>query len=109
MAMLNLLERMSDDRTAQGLSRWVDPLQGNRDITVHGSDRHSKIGAAIARDLRTTFLRRALAHASGDKIEAAYARSDVIDKRRKLMKAWAEYCTPSRANGSKISSQILSA
>jgi hypothetical protein len=34
----------------------------------------------------------ALAHASGDQIEAAYARSDVLDKRRKLMDAWAKHC-----------------
>ena len=35
----------------------------------------------------------ALAHASGDKIEAAYARSDVLEKRRKLMDEWAALCS----------------
>jgi integrase len=48
-----------------------------------------------ARD-RTRFdnyvVEAALSHATGDKIEAAYARSDVLDKRRKLMEAWAEFC-----------------
>jgi hypothetical protein len=34
----------------------------------------------------------ALAHLSGDKVERAYARSDVMEKRRQLMNAWAEFC-----------------
>ena len=27
-----------------------------------------------------------------DKVEAAYRRGDLIDKREQLMKAWADYC-----------------
>jgi hypothetical protein len=34
----------------------------------------------------------ALAHAVASKTEAAYRRSDLFDKRRRLMDAWAEYC-----------------
>ena len=33
----------------------------------------------------------ALAHVIKDKAEAAYARSDLFEKRRKLMGAWAQY------------------
>lgn len=44
---------------------------------------------------RTTFPREvaeaALAHLSGDAVERAYARSDVFEKRRKMMDAWAAY------------------
>ena len=36
---------------------------------------------------------RAMAHTVGDKTEAAYLRSDVFEKRRKLMDMWAAYCT----------------
>jgi hypothetical protein len=35
----------------------------------------------------------ALAHAIGDKVEAAYRRGDLFRKRRQLMDAWAEYCS----------------
>ena len=35
----------------------------------------------------------ALAHTIGDKVEAAYRRGDLFEKRRKLMEAWAKYCT----------------
>jgi len=34
----------------------------------------------------------ALSHAKGDKTEAAYARSDMLDKRRALMEDWAVHC-----------------
>ena len=34
---------------------------------------------------------RALAHKTTNKVEAAYARSDLFEKRRKLMDAWANY------------------
>ena len=34
----------------------------------------------------------ALAHVVGDKVEAAYRRGDLFDKRRCLRDAWAAYC-----------------
>ena len=42
----------------------------------------------------------ALAHAVGDKVEAAYRRGDLFRKRRDLAEAWARYCTavPETAN-----------
>jgi len=35
----------------------------------------------------------ALAHTIKNKVEAAYRRGDLFEKRRKLMEAWADYCT----------------
>jgi hypothetical protein len=34
----------------------------------------------------------ALAHAISDKVEAAYRRGDLFEKRRRLMQAWAGFC-----------------
>jgi len=46
----------------------------------------------------------ALAHAIGDKVEAAYRRGDLFDKRRRLMKDWAVFCAnPETRKGSVIS------
>jgi integrase len=46
----------------------------------------------------TTFARetaeQALAHATGNMVEQAYRRSDALEKRRRLMEAWAAYCEP---------------
>ena len=45
---------------------------------------------------RTAFPREvaeaALAHTNGNKVEKAYRRGDLFDKRRKLMEAWDAYC-----------------
>ena len=44
---------------------------------------------------RTNFLAEvaemALAHTVGDKLEAAYRRGDLFEKRRELMAAWANF------------------
>ena len=40
----------------------------------------------------------ALAHVVGDAAERAYARSDLFEKRQKMMDAWAAYLTEDRAN-----------
>ena len=34
----------------------------------------------------------ALSHATGNEVERAYARSDLFDRRRKLMDAWGRFC-----------------
>jgi hypothetical protein len=36
---------------------------------------------------------QALAHALADKVEAAYRRSDLFEKRRRLMDDWSMVCT----------------
>jgi integrase len=76
MAMLQLLERMGYGR-----------------ITVHGFRSTFKDWARDRTRFDNYVVEAALAHTLGDKVEAAYARSDVIEKRRKLMEAWVEFCT----------------
>jgi len=44
----------------------------------------------------------ALAHAVGSKVEAAYRRGDLFDKRRRLMEAWAEYCAEAPAKKGSV-------
>ncbi len=39
----------------------------------------------------------ALAHVVANKVEAAYRRGDLLDKRRELMKEWAAFCCPVEA------------
>jgi integrase len=62
------------------------------EVTVHGFRSTFKDWARDRTRFDNYVVEAALAHASGDKVEAAYARSDVLEKRRKLMDAWAEYC-----------------
>ena len=41
----------------------------------------------------------ALAHAIGDKVEAAYRRGDLLQKRHQLMQDWARHCEPVTGQG----------
>jgi hypothetical protein len=38
-----------------------------------------------------------LAHVVGDKVEAAYRRGDLFEKRRRLMAEWATFCNTTKA------------
>jgi integrase len=72
------------------------------DITAHGFRSTFRDWAAE----RTTFPREvaeaALAHAIPDAVEAAYRRGDLVDKRRKLMDAWAAYCAKIETDAGKV-------
>jgi hypothetical protein len=45
---------------------------------------------------------QALAHAIGDKVEAAYRRGDLFEKRRRLMAAWARWCSSPQPAGELV-------
>lgn len=45
---------------------------------------------------------RAMAHRLGDKTEAAYMRSDLFVKRRKLMELWANFCNTKQTASGKV-------
>ena len=44
----------------------------------------------------------ALAHAVGDKVEAAYRRGDLFQKRALLAKAWAQHCENQEPGGAEV-------
>ena len=47
--------------------------------------------------------KKALAHVIGDKTEQSYLRSEMFEKRRRMMQAWADFCDNDRsAAGSKV-------
>jgi integrase len=103
MAMLKVIERMNDDRTEQGLARFVDPKQSNADITVHGFRSTFRDWAAERANFPSEVVEMALTRAVGDKVEAAYRRGDLFEKRRRLMAEWASYCnTPGASVREKV-------
>lgn len=66
-----------------------------KDATVHGFRSSFRDWAGNVSSFPREVVETALAHVIGDKAEQAYRRSDALDKRRKLMEAWAAYCEPS--------------
>ena len=93
MALLMLLRRM-----------------GRGDLTAHGFRSTFRDWAAEATAFPAEVAEMALAHVVGDKVEAAYRRGDLFQKRRQLAETWATYCdspapsaevVPIRGSGSK--------
>jgi integrase len=69
------------------------PKRMNRDdITVHGFRSTFRDWAAERTNYPNHVVEMALAHAVGDKVERAYRRGDLFEKRRRLMAEWARYC-----------------
>lgn len=89
MAMLELLRGMRGGGLA---TRSGDlPVHGGA-LTVHGFRSSFRDWAAEQTNYPREIAEAALAHVLGDKTEAAYQRGDLLEKRRKLMQAWAGYC-----------------
>ncbi len=65
------------------------------DISVHGFRSTFRDWAGEVTHFPREVIEHALAHQLKDKAEAAYARSTLLGKRRKLMEAWAEFCAGS--------------
>jgi integrase len=101
MAMLSVIQRINETRLKHGEAQFVDPKQNDATITVHGFRSSFKTWCRDKTRFDNFVSEAALAHASGDKIEAAYARSDVLEKRRELMDVWARFCA-SGANAESI-------
>jgi integrase len=61
-------------------------------LTAHGFRATFKTWATERTNFPREVIEAALAHIAGDKLEAAYQRGDIFDKRLELMIAWADYC-----------------
>jgi integrase len=74
MAMLRVLSRM-----------------GRGQLSVHGFRSSFRDWCAEQTNFPAEAAEMALAHAVGDKVEAAYRRGDMFEIRRRLMQAWANF------------------
>jgi integrase len=69
-------------------------------ITAHGFRSTFRTWAAEHTNFARELAEAALAHVVGDKVEQAYQRGDLFEKRRRLMQSWSDYCLkPSRSIG----------
>ena len=71
------------------LSKLVKEL--GFDADVHGFRTSFRTWAQEQTDFPREVAEAALAHAGGDAVEQAYARSDVFEKRRDMMEQWSRY------------------
>jgi integrase len=81
MAFLQLLKRM-----------------GRNDLTVHGFRSTFKDWATERTNYHNEVSEMALAHSVGNKVEAAYRRGDLYEKRIKIMEDWARFSENTEAD-----------
>ena len=72
------------------------------DATVHGFRSGFRDWAAECTAYAHEVAEMALAHTIENKVERAYRRGDLFDKRRRLMDDWATYCATNGAAGAKV-------
>ena len=60
----------------------------------HGFRSTFRDWCAESTDFSPEVAEMALAHSIGNKVEAAYRRGDLFEKRKELMQAWADYALP---------------
>ena len=102
MTLTAVLWRMN--RVAVGEpAHWVDGQSGET-ITVHGFRSTFRVWAGEQTEYPREVIEAALAHAVGNEVEGAYARTDLLERRRALMEAWGAHCrsvaVPKVARGS---------
>ena len=67
----------------------------------HGFRSSFRHWAAEETEHRREVIEAVLAHVVGNKVEAAYARSDLFERRRRLMDDWGEYVGGGTADSSR--------
>ena len=75
---------------------------GRPDLTTHGFRSTFRYWAAERTAFPSEVAEMALAHAVGDKVEAAYRRGDMFEKRRALADAWAAFCERVEGGGEVV-------
>ena len=85
MAMMMVLRRMEHGK-----------------LTVHGFRSSFKDWATERTNFPGEVAESALAHTVGNKVEAAYRRGDLFQKRRRLAEAWATFCKAPPASGDVV-------
>jgi integrase len=79
------------------MRKYLQQEMGRPSLTVHGFRSTFRDWAAECTNFPREIAEAALAHVLKDKTEAAYQRGDMLERRRMLMSAWAEFCTSGAA------------
>jgi integrase len=71
---------------------WLVLRELRPGLTVHGFRSTFRTWAEERTNYPREVAEQALAHTIGSAVERAYRRTDLFEKRRRLMAEWARYC-----------------
>jgi len=96
-AILTLLNRLHQAQKKLDGIGWIDPKY-NRKIVMHGFRSTFNDWGLESGGFPSELIDHALAHKLSDKVQQAYQRGDMLDKRFLLMQAWADFCDKTLPN-----------
>ena len=98
MSLTAVLKRMHNKSIKDGGKGWIDPKRENRRITSHGFRSSFRMWGAesVSHSFTREVIEFALSHQLPNKVESAYQRGTVFEKRIPLMQAWSDYCSNSQ-------------
>ena len=92
----------SNDRPLSNMTFLMALSRLKLDITAHGFRSAFRDWASERTNFTNEVCELALAHTIKNKVEAAYRRGDLLDKRRDLMSTWAEFVTSAKGKVVKL-------
>jgi len=103
VAILAKLPRHGDRVFKLSDMAMLQCLRGLRPgLTVHGFRSTFMDWAHEQTATAKVVIDMALAHAIGDKVEAAYRRGDLFERRKQLMELWGKFCGRPAATGATV-------
>jgi integrase len=93
---------LSDMTLSKLMKRMAYQDKDGRICVPHGLRSTFRDWASEYTAYSSEVIESALAHGISDKTEAAYFRSELLEKRRRLMGEWAKYCALGQSNGEVV-------
>ena len=95
------LNAVIDRMAEKDPGRWVSK-RDRRVVVTHGFRSTFRDWVSESTGYSSEVAEMGLAHAIGDKVEAAYRRGDLMDKRRRLMEDWSDYLSRPAGSGEVV-------
>lgn len=99
--MRSVIKRMVADEQAAGRDRFRD-RQSGKVATAHGFRATFKTWSMDHTTFEREVVERALSHEESNKVVAAYDRATMIDKRKRLMQAWQQFCETGKVESDNV-------
>lgn len=107
LAILKAFRDVTEDKRVfpigdDAMRRMLNTLRPGVDATVHAFRSSFRDWAAERTSYPEIVAEQALAHATGSKVEKAYRRTDLFEKRKRLMADWATWCSRPVPTGATV-------
>ena len=103
----NVVKQIHDTRVKANLAGYLDPKR-EQIATVHGMRSTFTDWARTLTNYSIEAQELALAHVNTDATRAAYARDELLDIRRRLMRHWARFCEKPIKTADGTSANVIS-